>query len=507
MRKLSKIVSMLLALVMLLSMSSIAAAEDASALEPVTLEWYVLEQDKPDSQLVFNAINAYLQEKINTTINFHFVEGTEYKQKISTILMSGQAVDIVNSNDQIPYVEYVKKGAFAPMDELLAQYAPETIAMIPEGYWDAMRVDGQVYGIPSYKDSCQFYCVQINKTLADALGLELPESVKNYQDMVPILYEAYEKRNEMFPDDAALPICRNYPDLENWAQYETIHGLAVVNIPGVEDYEGMGAGEKVFNKYATKEYREMSKTIAKMTADGLLPTDLFYYDSSRLYDQAGKYLVPAIGSGYVYMPLNQNSSEWDTIMIPYQDAIGSTSYLHNAVECISASSKNKERAMMVLELVNTDDFVATALRFGIEGEHYNLDAEGRANFAGTKNEDPANRAYYTWYGAQFGALTHVHVPSTYPTNFAELLEKLNQSANTQTNMGFIFDTTSVQNEIGACNNVIKEYETNLKFGYVDVEDVDANIDEFLAQLEANGVDKIIAEAQAQLDAWRAVNKK
>ena len=90
MRKLSKIVSMLLALVMLLSMSSIAAAEDASALEPVTLEWYVLEQDKPDSQLVFNAINAYLQEKINTTINFHFVEGTEYKQKISTILMSGQ---------------------------------------------------------------------------------------------------------------------------------------------------------------------------------------------------------------------------------------------------------------------------------------------------------------------------------------------------------------------------------------------------------------------------------
>ena len=116
--------------------------------------------------------------------------------------------------------------------------------------------------------------------------------------------------------------------------------------------------------------------------------------------------------------------------------------------------------MMVLELVNTDDFVATALRFGIEGEHYNLDAEGRADFAGTKNEDPANRAYYTWYGAQFGALTHVHVPSTYPSNFADLLVKLNESANTQTNMGFIFDTTSVQNEIGACNNVIKEYDSS-----------------------------------------------
>lgn len=508
MSKMSRIVSLVLALIMLCGMSSIAVAEEAKPLEHVTLEWYVAEDAKPDNQTVFDAINAYLEEKINTTINFHFINYSEYAQKVSTILMSGQEVDIVNANSALNYVEYVKKGAFLPMEELLPQYAPETYEMIPEGYWSAMRVDDHIYGIPSYKDSCQMYCVIANETLANALGMDLSGVVlKNYQDMVPILYEAYEKRNELFPEDANLPITRTFPDLDRWAQYETINGLAVVNVPGVEDYEGMGSGEIVFNKYATKEYREMSKTMAKMVTDGVLPYDLFNFDSSRIYNKQGKYLVEDLGSGYVTIAKNQCSSEWDAMMIPFADKIASTAYLHNAVECISATSKNPERAMMVLELINTDNFVATALRFGLEGEHWNMsDEPGVLDFTGTKNEDAANRGHYYWYGAQFGAIVHSYVPAGYPANFNDLIMEANASAISDTNMGFIFDPSPVQNEIAACNAVISEYEMNLKFGFIPEDEVDEKIDEFLAKLEASGASQIVAEAQAQLDAWRAVNK-
>lgn len=508
MSKMSRIVSLVLALMMLCGMSTFAAAEEAKPLEHVTLEWYVAEDAKPDNQTVFDAINAYLEEKINTTINFHFIGYSEYAQKVSTILMSGQEVDIVNANSALNYVEYVKKGAFLPMEELLPQYAPETYKMIPEGYWSAMRVDDHIYGIPSYKDSCQMYCVIANETLANTLGMDLSGVVlENYQDMVPILYEAWEKRNEMFPEDAKLPITRTFPDLDRWAQYETINGLAVVNVPGVEDYEGMGKGEIVFNKYATKEYRDMSKTMAKMVTDGVLPYDLFNFDSSRIYNKEGKYLVEDLGSGYVTVAKNMCSPNWDAMMIPFADKIASTAYLHNAVECISATSKNPERAMMVLELINTDNFVATALRFGLEGVHWNMsDEPGVLDFTGTKNEDAANRGHYYWYGAQFGAIVHSYVPAGYPANFNDLILEANASAISDTNMGFIFDPSPVQNEIAACNAVISEYEMNLKFGFIPEEDVDANIDEFLAKLEASGASKIVAEAQAQLDAWRAVNK-
>lgn len=508
MYKMSRIVSLVLSLLMLCSMSSIAAAEDVQTLEPVTLEWYVAEESKPDNQTVFDAINAYLKEKINTTINFHFINASEYSQKVSTILMSGQEVDIVNANSNLNYVEYVKKGAFLPIEDLLPKYAPETYKMIPEAYWKAMRVDDHIYGIPSYKDSCEMFCVIANETMANTLGMDLSNVVlENYQDLVPILYEAYEKRNEMFPEDAKLPITRCFPTLDRWAQYEVISGLAVVNIPGVEHYEGMGSGEKVFNKYATKEYRELCNTMAKMVSDGVLPYDLFNFDTARIYNKQGKYLVEDVGSGYVTIAKNMCSPEWDAMMLPYAHKVGSTAYLHNAVECISATSKNPERAMMVLELINTDNFVATALRFGLEGVHWNMSEEpGVLAFKGTKNEDAANRSHYYWYGAQFGAITHSYVPEGYPANFNDLIMEANASAISDTNMGFIFDPSPVLNEIAACNAVISEYETNLKFGFIPEDEVDANIDEFLTKLEISGSEKIVEEAQKQLDAWRADNK-
>ena len=344
MRKLSRIVSLFLALLMLGSMSSVALATDASALDRVTLEWYVAEDSQPDNQVVFDALNVYFKEKINAIVNFHFISNSEYAQKVSTILMSGQEVDIVNANGSLNYVDYANKGAFLPIEDYVKEYAPNTYAMIPESFWSAMYVNGSMYGIPSYKDSCQMYSMHYNETLTNALGMDMSDvSIDNYQDIIPLLYEAYEKRNELYPEDKDLPITRTFPSLEKWAQYETINGLAVVNVPGVEDYEGMGVGETVFNKYDTAEYREMSKTIAKMVTDGVLPFDLFNFDTSYVYSKEGKYFLYDLGSGYVTVAKDKNSTEWDTAMIPYNDKIASTNYLHNAVECVSATSK-KSRA-------------------------------------------------------------------------------------------------------------------------------------------------------------------
>ena len=504
-----RIVSIILALAMLLGMVSVstfAVAEEQ--LEHVTLEWYVSEDEKPGNQDVFAALNAYFEEKINTTVNFHFINNSEYSQKVSAILTAGQPVDIVNANSTLPYVNYSNMDSFVALEELLPVYAPQTYAMIPDDFWGAMEINGHIYGIPSYKDSVQMYCLMVNETLANALDMDFSNVViKNYNDVIPLLYAAYEKRNEVFPEDADLPICRTFPDMEQWLPYETINGLAIVNVPGSENFAGKGSGETVFNKYATDEYRAMCNSIAQMIEDGVLPADCWYYDPDRVYTAEGKWIIGDVGSGYVSVAKNQYSNDWDTMMVPYRDKIATTNYLHAAVECVSASSANPERALMVLELINTDPWVATTLRFGTEGDFWVMsDEEGVLSFEGTRNEDPGNRAHYYWYGAQFGAVVHSYVPSGYVANYGELLIAANESAISETNMGFIFDPTPVQNEIAACNGVIGEFETNLKFGFIPLDDVNSNIDEFLAKLEANGAQKIIDEAQAQLDAWRAVNK-
>ena len=144
-----KIVSLLLAAMMLLGLVPAIAETPASTLEPVTLEWYVAEDSQPDNATVFAALYEYFQKTINTTINFHFVPYSEYAQKVGPMLDTNQNIDIVNANGAINYADYAKKGAFADITELVKEYAPQTCAMIHEGYWDAMVIDGNVYGIPS----------------------------------------------------------------------------------------------------------------------------------------------------------------------------------------------------------------------------------------------------------------------------------------------------------------------------------------------------------------------
>ena len=71
-------------------------------------------------------------------------------------------------------------------------------------------------------------------------------------------------------------------------------------------------------------------------------------------------------------------------------------------------------------------------------------------------------------------------------------------------MGFVFDTTPVLNEVAACTNVVAEFQKDIATGqFGSEEEVDEVIDEFNEKLTANGVDKVVAEVQKQIDEWMA----
>ena len=89
-----------------------------------------------------------------------------------------------------------------------------------------------------------------------------------------------------------------------------------------------------------------------------------------------------------------------------------------------------------------------------------------------------------------------------------LLHQYNDSATLTDHLGFVFDTTNVSNEVAACSNVYSEYKNNLQNGlYESQEETEAMLDEFLAKLQANGLDTLKTECQAQIDAWTAAQAK
>ena len=494
-----KILSLVLALAMMLGMCSFASAD-----EPVTLEWYVLEGSAPGNQMVWDAINEYLIEKINVKINFHYILADEYTSKMQPMLMSGQKLDIVNVNGQLPYVEWAKKGAFVAMDDLL-QYAPKTAELVGEDFFNAMRIDGKVYAIPSVKDSVQMYSARFNKTLNEELGVTIPTEINGYKDLVAYLYEAKAARDVKYPEltENGVPITRCYPDIEKWVQFEKINSLLGVNVAGIEGMTEYAAdGSQVFSIFQTEEYKNMCRTLGQMRLDGLLyDGDVWYYDSDGVFKPY--YVLNDIGSGWVECaqyaddPLEKR---WETTFVPFKDNVAMTSYLHQAANAISSTSDHPVEAMKALELINTDEFVATALRFGLEGTHWTLNEDGTLNTEGTLNANNDNNFY--WYGAQFGAIVKSAVPASKGT--AQFMDKL-AAANAKAkagNMGFIFDPSPVQNEMAACSAKIDEYNTNLKFGKLgSMEEINASLEAFDKALEEAGIDKVVAECQKQLDAF------
>lgn len=80
------------------------------------------------------------------------------------------------------------------------------------------------------------------------------------------------------------------------------------------------------------------------------------------------------------------------------------------------------------------------------------------------------------------------------------LDEFNKSAHNSIAKGFTWDNVNVLNEVTACQNVVSKYANGLELGVLNP---DETIPVFLEELKAAGIDTIIAEKQAQLDAWLA----
>jgi hypothetical protein len=278
--------------------------------------------------------------------------------------------------------------------------------------------------------------------------------------------------------------------------------LAVTNIDGIMDVAGYDS-KTVFNLYATKEYRDFAHAQWRMVQKNILAYD---YTDKGEWQYTGN-VFAYFGWGYTYIPEHLYGDAFTTRMVEPARVWTDTQNYYSAGTAISAASKNPERAMMFLELVNNDPVVATMMRFGIEGQHYKKDAQGRMTFEGTRNANAAERGYHYWYNAPVGNLTIVQAPEDYTGPNGIMFTKMNQfnkDAKQPVYMGFSFNIQPVSNEIAACNNVVMEYRNILSTGTAGSEaEVDRLIDEFNAKLKANGVDKILAEAQKQADAFLA----
>ncbi len=175
-------------------------------------------------------------------------------------------------------------------------------------------------------------------------------------------------------------------------------------------------------------------------------------------------------------------------------ALITTNKANATMTAISKTSKNPERAMMFLELINTNKELYNIICHGIEGVHYTKVSDNLIA------RSPDNTGYNPLTDWMFGNQFNGYYTDSSQVGAWEASEEMNLGADVSPTLGFSFDPESVKTELAQLNSVVTQYALALESGSVDPATI---LPEFISKLKEAGSDKVIAEKQKQLDAWIA----
>ena len=477
-----KILALILAAVMMLSLCSIAAAE-----EPVKLVWFVYtDSEAPlDWAEVEEVLNAYSAEKIGVTCEFKYMN----ESQVAIATQTGEYFDIAFTCDWWnDYATNVAAGMFLKLDDYLDKY-PALKDSVVDLAWEGVKVNGSIYAIPHMKDiGYEVFWILNSDYFLTQKGFEKDLYISF--DGIEPYFEAYKADH---PDD--YPFKMSKGGITSWKNC-LVDWLSMDYLIGLE-WEAQGTENEHVVKSALEipAFVNRVKKIHEWYQKGYINPDAAVTESMPRA-QAG---VVQSGQGWFGAEtVWANVIKKPIYISRYDGAYLSTSSIRGSMTAVSSFSEHPEEALKLIELMNTDPWYRETARYGIEGKHYTRNDDGTV----TKTEQGQNNMKVQAYGQghyTVGALEASPFPEV-PTDIHqwEKTMKNYETATLSAAMGFTPDLTPVETECLAIKTVIEEYMPELQTG---TSDPDVVIPEMLARMNEVGLEKVIAEIQAQLDAF------
>lgn len=483
----------------LLLLSSVAIAVPAQPIQAETVPMvYLVPGDEPqDNAVVLEMVNEKLAEDgVGVEVELQYIPWDAWDQRLNLKLSTGDSFDLFAvMNDRVTITNYASRDALTDLTEIMQAEGENILANNPDIMMQSGQVGGRQFGIPAYWfESALGPELTMRKDIMDKYGVE----------EVPTDFESLTAAYEKVMADWEGPTKPYFPMIGQNAYDFGLMNKTYDEYPFFV-YDGIfmvTQDGKVHNYFETDIFKQNSANARVWYEKGLINPDVLVFTNDQLTNQlnSGDWFIHPGTIGNVvplqanYPDLTVDDFEW----IDFAPDKGNVRpYGTRNLQAVPQSSENPESGVKFINWLYANQDNYDLFLYGREGTDYNKVGErGREQII-----DPAlNTPLYHFADWMIGNVTYERVDLNAPTITNEALYQPNETAVDSVAAGMQFDATDVQTKLADVKTQIAASISPIATG---VQDYDSSIEDALEQLRSAGIDDLVAEFQAQLDAHLA----
>jgi putative aldouronate transport system substrate-binding protein len=453
----------------------------------VNLQLVALFEKNTDLEKIEEAINVITLAKVNAKVDIQQIFIGDLKEKTSLAVAGDEKIDLITVGLTQRLETLAPDGILLELDDLLAERGQGILELIGN-YKMAGVIDGETLAVTAMPFPASAGGFVYNKAMADDLGIVIPDRA-TMADITAAFAKVKEADVYGTINGGGLLMYKFYKNMQvygNNGAYGVI--LDPINSTKIEN---------VFASAEYKEYLEMTKNWADA---GYNPADAMtnttpgqqYFSEQKIFG------LPTGFSPDQYKSWQAGRS-FEIAIAQMDDAVISTSSVTEVMYGIASNCKRPDKAMDILNLIYTDTEIGNLLNYGLENLNYKRVAgtDSVITAEGAESGPDGYRIVFSRFGNPLNNLAMSPLTDTYYDD----LKAFNAAAKVTKDFGYAFDPSPVAAEGAQIANVIAEYMPLLESGFAT--DLDAQLAALLAALDSAGMADVIAENQAQLDAFLA----
>jgi len=463
---------------------------------------------------VIEAANARLQELgVNVAVNPIWTGGWAMGDPAQIALDTGDStVDIVWTGSWgLDFWANARVGNFVRLDDpsnnLIEQYGQTMKNAVPQALWDAFTTDGPsgfgLYGIPGYKDYAQMYAWDVNNTRLAELGFDFydlfdPSGV-NYNVLFDPRFEAAMQAAKDTWGDTFFPFVVEPEQFARAASNADMDltGLHVFNFGFDPRNPALPANPVIGLNLENDRFLRVVERLHHFFEQGFIdPRMAIPGEASSVLVEtrnAGEYLFSQLVYAYGHTAAASAQRGIDARFPRLSMPIVSSVSAAGSGFAISVYSQNQAAAMQFMNAWYTDTELAMILAEGVQGTHWDWYVEDQLIIL---NDDA--RANYSPWRFGMGNIFILIPRNTDGLGYFERFQAYNAAGVGTSLLGFTFNNEPVSIQMAALTGVVDQFHQSLTVGAIDPATA---VPAYLEALRANGVDEVMAELNAQLQAF------